>query len=113
MCPLDMSNGHVDGHNGRPMDIMEFSVFVNCVHFGRWTQWTFNGHVHCPMDTMDTLTRHQVVKYVHCTVCPESAKNKKAVFLIHCHCVLSGRNLSEYLQAKDFLSISLLVFQKF
>jgi hypothetical protein len=22
------------------MDIMEFSVFVNCVHFGRWTQWT-------------------------------------------------------------------------
>jgi hypothetical protein len=30
----NVSIGHVDGHNGRPMDTMEFSVFVNCVHFG-------------------------------------------------------------------------------
>ena len=74
-----MSIGH-NGHNGHnvsighvqwtcgwtqwtcPMDTMdvhcvhsEFSVFVGCVHFGKWTQCVHS------MDTMDTLTRHQVV----------------------------------------------------
>ena len=70
MCPLDMSNGHVDGHNGHV----------------QWTQWTSIGHIHnfrflsfvsilvnghnghnghkidvqwtCPMDTMDVHCVH-------------------------------------------------------
>jgi hypothetical protein len=59
-----MSNGHVDGHNGRPMDTTEFSVFVGCVHFGKWTQWTSNGHVQCVH-----LSGH-THKTSSCGICP-------------------------------------------
>ena len=33
----------------------QFSVFVGCVHIGKWTQWTQCVH---PMDTMDMSNGH-------------------------------------------------------